>query len=632
MAKVYSEPGTQKSPPGEIEELRWQLKEANNIISAIRNGGVDALLTSGTSGEQVYILRGADYVYREIVEEMQEGYITLSKDGVILFSNGKFAQLLNRSLDEVIGISIYELLTPFEAAILGHSLRTKDSFKREFGLLAANSLSVPVLVSANCSFSKQQFAYMIVTDLTEQKRGEQKFMFQVFDQAVEAIIVCDVNGKIVRVNKVAAGMFGADILQTSFEESVPLYKENDETIFSVKETIPGETEILEVKYTNREGKRFVLLVSVGLLTGADPGEPLGFLCTLVDITERKQTEEALRRSAEIQAVLSEIAEDAVLSISLDELYRSVHRLVGRVLPAKLFHITLLDKAADEIVVPFRADEAIFIPERRPIGKGMTEYIMRRGRAAYLTPAILDQLRETGEYEIETVINMPIRHYLGAPLIDSEGKPFGAMSLILMNDAPSFQPNDVEVFSIIAAQVSLAIERKRLQEELLYKATTDGLTGIFNRAHFLERADEELKRIHRYGGTCSLLMLDIDHFKRVNDSFGHAVGDDALRRIAELCCKAKRSTDLLGRIGGEEFMILLPETNISNTKQIAERLRQTIHDTSLRTEEGIQIPISVSIGIAEHLSKSESLSELMVRADKALYRAKNEGRNKVVEAE
>ncbi|HWR30325.1 MAG TPA: sensor domain-containing diguanylate cyclase, partial [Negativicutes bacterium] len=175
------------------------------------------------------------------------------------------------------------------------------------------------------------------------------------------------------------------------------------------------------------------------------------------------------------------------------------------------------------------------------------------------------------------------------------------------------------------------ERKRLEEALQYQATIDGLTGIFNRSHFMARANEELQRIHRYGGTCVMLMLDMDHFKLVNDSFGHAVGDTVLQRVSALSKEATRTTDLLGRIGGEEFAILLLETDIANASQIADRLRQTIQDTVFVVEEGVQMPMHVSIGVAEHCSEKEQLSELLIRADKALYRAKSEGRNRVVKA-
>ena len=184
-----------------------------------------------------------------------------------------------------------------------------------------------------------------------------------------------------------------------------------------------------------------------------------------EIAQRKRSEDALHRRAETQAVLREIAEAAVKSPSLKELYRTVHQLVGKVLPSTLFHINLLDEAADEIVVPFRADDINFIPERRPVGKGMTEYIMRLGRAVHVTPERMEDLCGSGEYSLAAVQKVQPRHYLGAPLIDSKGRAFGVMSLITMGETDPFRPEDVEVLSIIAVQVSMAVERKQAEEEL-----------------------------------------------------------------------------------------------------------------------------------------------------------------------
>ena len=374
------------------------------------------------------------------------------------------------------------------------------------------------------------------------------------------------------------------------------------------------------------------LHSIAQLQYGTDGKPMKIIGILQDITDRKQAEEYHRRSAQIQSVLREIAEAAALSLSMDELFQTVHRLVGRVLPAKQFQINFLDEAAGEITVPFKADDVSFIPERRPVDKGLTEYIMRLGHASHITPAEMLRLNETGEYTLAKAQNIQTIHYLGAPLIDSHGKVFGVIALIQMGETNAFRPGDVELLSIIAAQVSMAIERKRLEQELQLLAITDGLTGLFNRRHFLSRADEELHRIYRYGGTCALLMADVDHFKTVNDRFGHAVGDTVLQRITLLCRKATRETDLLGRIGGEEFAILLLETDASAALRVADRLRQNIQDEVFFAGEGVLIPLCVSIGIAELHNGRESLSDLMIRADKALYRAKNEGRNRVVKAD
>jgi PAS domain S-box-containing protein len=284
------------APPellAEINELRCQLNEANSIISAIREGEIDALLVSEKKRDQVYILQGADHVYREIIEEMQEGYITLSKDGVILFSNRNFAQMLQTPLEQVIGRSIYNLLFPPEVKIFQQLLIGADRFQREFSLNAANGLSVPILASANFCNAGEQIAYVIITDLTEQKRSEHKFMFQVFDQAVEAIIVCDMNGQIIRVNKVATQLFGATLLQDFFDPALPLYRASDGTRFALKDTLDANISGLEASYTSIDEKKLTFLINASLLTGKESGDFLGFLVTLFNISERKQAEEEL---------------------------------------------------------------------------------------------------------------------------------------------------------------------------------------------------------------------------------------------------------------------------------------------------------------------------------------------------
>lgn len=171
------------------------------------------------------------------------------------------------------------------------------------------------------------------------------------------------------------------------------------------------------------------------------------------------------------------------------------------------------------------------------------------------------------------------------------------------------------------------ERKALRLELERQAATDSLTGIANRRHFLNTAQKEIERCKRHGGPLSLLMLDIDHFKDVNDTFGHATGDRALQAIARTCGMELRSTDLCGRIGGEEFALLLVETNLKKACSVAERIVTQVEAIELFTENGQPVHLTTSIGVAEYRPQSETLSDLMVRADQALYKAKNTGRNR-----
>jgi diguanylate cyclase (GGDEF)-like protein len=156
--------------------------------------------------------------------------------------------------------------------------------------------------------------------------------------------------------------------------------------------------------------------------------------------------------------------------------------------------------------------------------------------------------------------------------------------------------------------------------------TDPLTGLANRRHFLEQGNAEIQRALRTG-PMSLLMLDLDHFKQVNDTWGHAVGDKVLVNFAQVARSPLRVVDLLARIGGEEFLVLLPNTTAEGANAVAERILDAVRDQVLEMAEGT-VTYTVSIGIAEFKGADDSLFELMKRADTALYQAKNSGRNRI----
>ncbi len=169
-------------------------------------------------------------------------------------------------------------------------------------------------------------------------------------------------------------------------------------------------------------------------------------------------------------------------------------------------------------------------------------------------------------------------------------------------------------------------QKSVEERLRVLATTDGLTGALNRRRFFEVAEEELARASRYGRDVSLAMIDADHFKLINDRFGHATGDEALRRLVTTAQGELRRTDVLARYGGEEIAILLPETPLAAAAATMERVREAIA-THVLEHEGQRVALAVSIGVVQR-HQDESLQSLLHRADEALYAAKEQGRNRV----
>jgi diguanylate cyclase (GGDEF)-like protein/PAS domain S-box-containing protein len=169
------------------------------------------------------------------------------------------------------------------------------------------------------------------------------------------------------------------------------------------------------------------------------------------------------------------------------------------------------------------------------------------------------------------------------------------------------------------------QQKRLQQKLQKLATTDELTSVANRRHFIEVLEKEFSRCRRYNTPCSVIILDCDYFKNINDNYGHDVGDQVLQSLAQTINDELRSQDTLGRIGGEEFAIVLPETDIIRGAELAERIRAKVEKENIKT---IAQSLTITLGITELLAGDSEAKALLKRADKAMYLGKQNGRNRV----
>ncbi len=179
-------------------------------------------------------------------------------------------------------------------------------------------------------------------------------------------------------------------------------------------------------------------------------------------------------------------------------------------------------------------------------------------------------------------------------------------------------------------VDLSVEiaqRQQLEDDLRRLATIDALTNVPNRRHFMEVAEAESRRSHRYGHPLSLILLDVDHFKLINDTHGHAAGDQVLSRLSDTCATALRQQDVIGRLGGEEFAVLLPETDGPAAAVIAERLRESVERASPGWSNG-ELAVTISLGVGVWRMGDDTVESVLHRADQALYDAKRRGRNRV----
>ncbi len=180
---------------------------------------------------------------------------------------------------------------------------------------------------------------------------------------------------------------------------------------------------------------------------------------------------------------------------------------------------------------------------------------------------------------------------------------------------------------LLARTKTHIDLKIAKEKLLKMAITDELTGLTNRRYFMERLTQEFERVKRYESFYTILMTDLDFFKKINDTYGHISGDTVLKKVALKIKEALRGADIVGRIGGEEFAVLLPETKLKASLLIAERLKEKIENMIIKTE-GHEIKLTISLGASQSDISDATMDAAMIRADSALYNAKKQGRNKI----
>jgi diguanylate cyclase (GGDEF)-like protein len=251
-------------------------------------------------------------------------------------------------------------------------------------------------------------------------------------------------------------------------------------------------------------------------------------------------------------------------------------------------------------------------------EGVAAWVLSKGRPLLVSEVARDRrFRHAGP---------DLRSCVAAPLHASDRKVVGAVLVADPLHGGAFGPDDLRLLRAIARQASVALANARRHEETLERAQRDPLTEVANRGHFWEVFELELARARRYGRALSLVLVDVDDFKRYNDALGHLEGDRALAALARVMEQASRKHDLVARVGGEEFAVLLPETACAGAGAFAEKIRDRVRREQIGAE--FAMPLSVSLGVASFPDHAQEPPALFAAADRELYRAKDGGRNRV----
>ena len=334
-----------------------------------------------------------------------------------------------------------------------------------------------------------------------------------------------------------------------------------------------------------------------------------------------------------------------LSASRDQLRQSLSRL-GQTLSSSLDLDRTLAVVVETGIETLGADRGmlwLFTPERDalyvkvgrgvgqsvarlPTGSGIAGHVARVGIAVRL-PADRDGVPFPAEDEPAAP------HQLAVPMV-GRGRVLGVLTILRDEQDRAFTQDDLDTLRSFAAQASVAMENVMLHQEAQRLSVTDPLTGLWNFRYFQLQADRELESAARFRRSLSMLIIDLDHFKTVNDRFGHQVGDDVLLEVARRIQAATRVPDVVARYGGEEFVVLLPGTDLDGAMATAERIRTAVASSKITITTAHDIaPMSVtcSIGVAEHPRHGTTVAGLLRSADAAMYQAKSQGRDRVVGA-
>jgi len=334
-----------------------------------------------------------------------------------------------------------------------------------------------------------------------------------------------------------------------------------------------------------------------------------------------------QRKVDQLAVLNDVTRIISSTIEIGRLLELTCDAVRRMLPADSYFVALLDEGEQSLSVEVMIDEGeSFPPAVMPLGNTMASLVVRQ-RAPLLLKNVPEQLPQLGVEWFPLGKPKRSASWLGIPLITSEH----LLGLIAMGSyqLAAFDEGDQEVLQNVAAQAAIAIDNARHHAEVERQAQHDSLTDALNHGYFLQRLHEEVARAEEAGALLSVIMLDIDHFKEYNDSFGHLSGDVILRGTVQAIRGNIKSGDLVGRWGGEEFVIALLGCDPPGARLVAERIRETLQKMKLENEKGTPVPVpTVSQGIATFPQDASAPIALVDVADVCLYRAKARGRDQI----
>jgi len=552
-------------------------------------------ITAGWQAEEA--LRREQAFSEAVIQSAPGAFFVLDPEARLVQWNSYVNRLLGLSDEELSGISPLPYFHEQDRELIAAEIQ--EAFAQGYAQAEASVLSHDhgvrrfSLMSQRFQMGNQVYLCGFGLDITESRQIEdalrqEKVFSETLIQNVPAVFcVMDRQRRLVRWNSNVNRLFGATDEQLKGFDALEFVIEEDREM-----TDASIREVFEKGYSQTEMR--VLSADRGIRNYAMRcrrveigGQPYiaGFG---LDVTEHKRAEVALQESEARYRSLIAALSDGVVLLDCQGTVQASNASAERLLGIHLGE-TATEFPGEPDAEIVREDGSPFPPEMRP-----PQQTLRTGQPVH-------------------------KEMMGLR------KPDGATKWLSVSAEPLFHAPDTRPYAVVVS-FSDVTDRKLLEQKLEHQAQTDSLTGAVNRRYFQELAEKEMAQSRRYNRPLSLLMIDIDRFKLVNDGFGHAVGDRVLQEFVRMARETLREVDVIVRTGGEEFAVLLPETNEQRASQVAERLRQAVANAKVSVEGKAPLQFTISVGVVA--IQDGDLETSLSCADQALYRAKELGRNQV----
>jgi len=489
----------------------------------------------------------------------------------------------------------------FVAALIPLILSTlTDVILPELNIQTIPSLAnvITLIWASGITYAVVKYKLMVITPVIAAEN--------IISTMADSLGLLDREGNIVSVNKATLDLSGYRKSELEGKSVEVLFREKDFKNTLLDKAIKGEIiRNYELNFKTKTGDNIPVVFSSSTMMN-EAGGMAGIVYIIKDITERKQDEK-------LHQVLYNISKAANSPISLDELYQSIHKELSTIIDTTNFYIALLDEKEDKIFFPYNIDNVkpIHLP-RTTTHNSLVAQVIRTGKPIFVNQEMIKGKKFMEEFK--EWFGMLRKVWLGTPL-KIEDKVIGAMVVQSYTNPELYSEGDIKLLEFVSSQVATAIERKRTEERIKHLSFHDSLTGLYNRAYF----EEELKRMNnpRYH-PLSIISLDINGLKVINDTFGHDQGDKLLQHLTSLLTSISRKGDIIARVGGDEFAILLPSTSSQVALDFCQRIRKVCLKDDI---EPAYLKVNLALGHITQEGEYKDINTLLKEVDQNMYRDK-----------